>query len=79
MAGDGTTWVGSWDQGVLGRFFAAYVANARGTPTWYPYRYSQLEQQAAAALAAYDAGEPYPFLLGEQARWFLDYLKRNGA
>ena len=79
MPGDGSTWVGSWSTSELGRWFADYLTNARGTPTWYPFRYSDLERQAAAALAAYDAGAPYPFLLGEQARWVLDYLKRNGG
>lgn len=79
MAGDETTYVGSWEAGELGTFFRALLADVRGMPTWYPFKYSDLEAQAKAAIAAYDGGEPYPFLLGEQARWFLDYLKRNGG
>jgi len=71
-------WVGPWTEGELGTFFKAYLLNARGTPTWYPFKYSDLERAAAEAIAAYDAGAPYPFLLGEQARWFLDYLRRTG-
>lgn len=76
---DASVYVGSWTQGELGTFFKAYLANARGTPTWYPFKYSDLERAAALAIATYDAGAPYPILLGEQARWFLDYLKRNGG
>ncbi len=70
--------VGSWTEGELGTFFRAYLLNARGTPTWYPFKYSDLERFASQAIAAYDAGEPYAFLIAEQARWFLDYLRRTG-
>jgi hypothetical protein len=79
MAGDNTTPVGSWTLSVLGDFFTKYLADARGTPTWYPYSGTVLVRWAQDAIDAYDGGEPYPFLLGEQARWFLDYLKRNGG
>jgi hypothetical protein len=77
--GDGTTWVGSWQVGVLGTFFRAYLANYRGTPTYFTSEKTLLETAAREAIEAFDAGEPYPQLRPVVSQWFLDYLKRNGG
>jgi hypothetical protein len=73
--------LGSWVHGELGRFVAAAITNYRGIPTAIPHVGSGYYPAFLRAIEAYDtAGEPpYPFLQPEVARWFLDYMRKNGA
>lgn len=74
-------YVGSWVDGELGRFLRAAILDYRGVATPVPHRGSGLYEEFLLAITTYDAtgGPPYPKLVPEQANWFLDYMRKNGA
>jgi len=74
-------YVGSWAQGELGRFITAAISDYRGIAVNIPLRGAGFYEEFLQAIQAYDTagGPPYPVLVPEQANWFLNYMRKNGA